>query len=111
MGTPSPANELKLKKAIDALNYRRFLCITDASRHFNVDYDLLRARRKGRKTNYTRGGKNKKLVDKEEAILILYYERCIKVGRPLERPYIVAAANTILRAAGKKPVSKPWISR
>jgi hypothetical protein len=76
-----------------------------------VNYDVLRARSKGRLPNSSRGGKNKKMADKEEETLKLYCTRCILVGDPLERKYIKAAANSILHAVGKKSVSKPWLSR
>jgi hypothetical protein len=82
-----------------------------AARHFYVNYDVLRARSKGRLPNLSRGGKNKNIADKEEETLKLYYTCCILVGDPLERKYIEAAANSILRAVGKKSVSKPWLSR
>jgi hypothetical protein len=57
------------------------------------------------------GGRNKKLAEDEEATLKLYCERCILASEPLERKHIQAAANSILRAARKKPVSKPWLTR
>jgi hypothetical protein len=74
-----------------------------------VNYDVLRARSKGRLPNLSRGGKNKKIVDKEdeEETLKLYYTRCILIGDPLERKHIKAATNSILHAVGKKSVSKP----
>ena len=82
-----------------------------ASRKHYVDYDLLRARAKGRPTNKTRGGRNKRLAKDEEATLMLYCKRYILASKPLERKHIQAAANSILRAARKKPVSKPWLTR
>ena len=82
-----------------------------AARHYNCNYDVLRARAKGIQGNWSRGGRNKRLVDEEEATLIRYCERRILTNDPPEREHIVAAANSILRAAGKKRVSKPWVSR
>ena len=51
------------------------------------------------------------LNDEEEATLVRYCERRILCNDPPERAHIVAAANTILRAAGKKHVSKQWVTR
>jgi len=82
-----------------------------AARHYDYNYDVLRARAKGIQGNWSRGGWNKRLVDEEEATLIRYCERRILVNDPLEREYIVAAMNSILQAAGKKRVFKPWVSR
>jgi hypothetical protein len=59
-----------------------------ASRKYYIEYNLLRARAKGRPTNQTRGGKNKKLAKDEEATLKLYYERCILASEPLEQKHI-----------------------
>jgi hypothetical protein len=69
------------------------------------------ARSYGRPTNHIKGGQNKKLTEEEDQSLRRYYERCIITGDPPERYYIKAAANSICRTAGKKPVSKPWLIR
>ena len=55
-----------------------------ASKKHCVDYNLLRARAKGRLTNQTRGGRNKKLAKDEEATLKLYCKRCILASKPLK---------------------------
>jgi len=78
-----------------------------ASKKHCVDYNLLRARAKGRLTNQTRGGRNKKLAKDEEATLKLYCKRCILASKPLKRKHIQVAANSILRVARKKLVFKP----
>ncbi|KAH9210537.1 hypothetical protein DL95DRAFT_307853 [Leptodontidium sp. 2 PMI_412] len=59
----------------------------------------------------SRGGVNKRLDDAEEATLVLYCWRLIMLGDNPGRKDIEAAANSILRAAGKKKVSKPWLTR
>ena len=41
----------------------------------------------------------------------LYCERFIMTGCPPERSHSNAAANSILRAIGQRPVSRPWLSR
>ena len=66
---------------------------------------------KGRKPNSSRGGKNKRLDDAEEATLVLYCQRLIMLRDNPGRRDIEAAANSILRAAGKRKVSKPWLTR
>jgi hypothetical protein len=54
-----------------------------------------------------RGGGNKRLDSTKDKALKLYYKRCILVGTNLERGHIKAAANSILRIAGKPLVLKP----
>jgi len=58
-----------------------------SGKHY-IKYNLLQARAKGRPTNQTRGGKNKKLAKDEEATLKLYCKRCILASKPLERKHI-----------------------
>jgi hypothetical protein len=59
------------------------------------------ARSKGRFPNSARRGRNKRLNSAEEAALKLYCKRCILASANPERRHIEAAANSILRAAGK----------
>jgi hypothetical protein len=72
---------------------------------------VLCARAKGIQGNWSKGGKNKRLIGEEEATLVCYCERRILANDPPEREHITAAANSILRAAGKKHVSKQWVTR
>ena len=111
MGTPSTDEERRIQLAIEAVREGTFPNWRQAARHYYVNYDVLRNRAKGRKTNHSRGGRNKKLADDEEATLKRYCERCILAGEPPEKKHIEAAANSILRAAGKRRVSKSWLSR
>ncbi len=104
MPTLSKDHETRIQNAIEATNNGRFPNLK-AAHHYYYNYDVACARRRGRKGNTSRGGNNKKLTDTEEATLVLYCERCILVGQDPEKQHIKAAANTILRAAAKKPVS------
>ena len=111
MPTPSAADEQRVQKAIRDVRAGILPNWAVAARKHCINYDLLRARAKGRPTNHIRGGQNKKLASDEEVTLKLYCERCILVGEPPERKHIKAAANSILCTVGKKPVSKAWITR
>jgi hypothetical protein len=77
-----------------------------ATRHYGYNYDVTRARAKRIQGNWLKGGKNKRLNNKEEATLVQYYKRRILYNNPPECPHIVAAANIILQATGKKHVLK-----
>ncbi|KAH9205267.1 hypothetical protein DL95DRAFT_491851 [Leptodontidium sp. 2 PMI_412] len=111
MGTPTADEEERMRKAVDDVRNSKFPNITAAARKHCVNYDVLRGRLSGRLPNSSRGGKNKKLNDDEEATLVLYYKRLILYRENPGRKEIEAAANSILRAAGKKKVSKLWLSR
>src|ERR1700683_1330240 len=106
MPTLSLDAEQRLVQAIQAKNRGDFLTWADAARHFGVSSAVLIARSKGRLPNSSRGGQNKRLDSAEDAALKLYCKRCILAGANPERQHIRAAANSILRAAGKPPVSK-----
>jgi Tc5 transposase DNA-binding domain len=108
--TPSAADERRIQKVIQEVRAGHLPNLATAARNHHVNYDLLRARAKGRPTNHSKGGQNKKLASDEEATLRLYCERCILAGEPPERKHIKAAANSILRTVGIKSVSKPWVS-
>ena len=84
----------------------RFPNIAMATRHYGYNYDVTRARAKRIQGNWLKGGKNKRLNNKEEATLVRYCEHRILYNDPPKHPHIVATANTILRAMGKKHVSK-----
>ena len=111
MSTPSAADEQRVQKAIRDVRAGILPNWAVAARKHCINYDLLWARAKGRPTNHIRGGRNKKLASDEEVTLKLYCEWCILAGEPPERKHIKAAANSILRTVGKKPVSKAWITR
>jgi hypothetical protein len=106
MPTSSADIENRIQLAIEAV--REGTCTTwkAAAKHFYLDYDLLLQRSHRRPTNYSRGGQNKKLLEKENRSLRQYYERCILTGDPPKRKHIQAATNSICRAVGKKPVTK-----
>ncbi|PVH69795.1 hypothetical protein DL98DRAFT_438275, partial [Cadophora sp. DSE1049] len=111
MGTPTADEEERMRKAIEEVRNKRFSSIYAAAKKWCVNYDIMRGRMKGRKPNSSRGGRNKRLDDAEEATLVLYCQRLIKLGDNPGRKDIEAAANSILRAAGKRKVSKPWLTR
>jgi hypothetical protein len=95
MPTISPEEEAKLAVAMRDIISSKFPTVASASRFHRVDYDLLRARMRGRLGNHTRGGQNKTLFEDQDAALKLYCERCILLGFPPERRHIKAAANSI----------------
>ena len=111
MPTPSAGIEKRLQQAIKAVRTGQINTFPQAAKHYYVDYDLLIARSHGRPTNHIKGGQNKKLTEEEDQSLRRYCERCIIAGDPPERYHIKAAANSICCATGKKPVSKPWLTR
>lgn len=111
MPTLNSDEEERIAMALRDKEKSRFKTWKDASRYYYVNYDVLRVRAKGRKGNASKEGRNRRLNTEQEAVLKLYCERCILTGHPPERAHINAAANSILRAIGKPPVSKPWLSR
>ena len=111
MGTPSPDEERRIQQAILAKNSGKFLTWAAAAREYYVHTPILIARAKGRPTNASREGHNTRLNSAQEAALKLYCERCILAGLNPERKHIEGAANSILRAVGEPPVSKPWLTR
>ena len=110
MPTITDKEEVLISRALQGVRSSKFPNYAITA-HYACNYDVLGARAKGIQGNWSRGGKNKRLADEEEATLVRYYERRILANDPLEREHIVAATNSILRTAGKKRVSKPWISR
>jgi Tc5 transposase DNA-binding domain len=100
-----------MQQAIKGFQQGKFRSMKAATQHYNVSYDVTRARARGVPTKHTVGGKNKRLSDAQDTVLKRYCERCILAGAPPERKHIVGAANSILRAAGQPPVSKPWTTR
>ncbi len=111
MPTPSASDEIRLERALHAVETGLQPNLAASARHYNCNYDLLRARQRGRGTNHTRGGHNTALDEEQEESLELYCKRLILMGEPPERRHIEKAANTILRAKDKHPVSKAWITR
>jgi hypothetical protein len=111
MPTPSEDTERRMVQAIQAKNKGDFLTWVDAVRHFGVNSAVLIARSKGRLPNVSRRGRNNRLDSAKDEALKLYYKRCILAGTNPERRYIKAAANSILRTAGKPLVLKPWLTR
>jgi hypothetical protein len=107
MPTITPEEETLIQWALKGVRDGKFPNFKVVSRHYKCNHDVLRTRAKGIQGNWSRGGKNKRLIGEEEAALIHYYKRRILYNDPLDREYIVATANSILRAAGKKRVSKP----
>jgi hypothetical protein len=111
MPTITPEEEALIQRALKGVRDGKFPNMKVAARYYDCNYDVLRARAKGTQGNWSKGGKNKRLISEEEATLVRYCERCILVNDPLEREHITAAANSILRAAGKKHVLKQWVTR
>jgi hypothetical protein len=111
MPTITPDEEALIQRALKGVREGKFPNMAFAARQLGCNYDVLRARAKGIQGNWSRGGRNKRLVDEEEATLIRYCERRILTNDPPEREHITAAANSILRASEKKRVSKQWVTR
>ena len=111
MVTLSAEEESRIQQAILAIQRGQFTSWRAAARHYLVRYRVLIARAKGRPPNTSRGGRNTRLNDAQDAALKLYCERCIKAGLNPERQHIRAAANSILYTVGEPPVSKPWLTR
>jgi len=107
----TPEEETLIQRALQGVREGRFPYYAAASRHYDYNYDVLRARARGIQGNWSRGGRNKRLNNEEEATLVRYCERRILCNDPLEHAYIIAAANIILWATGKKHVLKQWVTR
>ena len=88
MPTPSAADERRIQKAIQEVRAGHLPNLATAARNHHVNYDLLRARAKGRPTNHSKGGENKKLASDEEVTLRLYCERCILAGEQIGRAHV-----------------------
>ena len=111
MVTLSAEEESQIQQAILAMQKGQFTSWRAAARQYIVRYRVLIVHAKGRPPNTSRGGQNTHLNDAQDAALKLYCKRYIKVGLNPERQHIRAAANSILRAVGEPPVSKPWLTR
>ena len=100
-----------MQLAVQAVRDGKYTTFKEAAAKFYVPYNLTLQRSHGRATNHSRGGNNKKFSEEEDQALIRYCEQCILTGDPSEKRHIKAAANSIARAAGKTPVSDPWLTR
>jgi hypothetical protein len=100
-----------MRQAIESFQKGKFRTLKAAAQHYTVKYDVTCARARGVPTKHSVGGRNKRLTDAEDTVLKRYCEQCILMGAPPKRNHIVEAANSILRAVGQPPVSRPWISR
>ena len=96
MPTITLEEEALIQRALQGIREGRFPNIAMATRYYGCNYDVTRARAKGIQGNQLKGGKNKRLNNEEEAILVRYCEHRILYNDPPKRPYIIAAANTIL---------------
>ena len=96
MPTITPEEEALIQRALKGVRDGKFPNFKVASRDYECNYDVLRARAKGIQGNWSRGGKNKRLIGEEEEALVRYCERRILCNDPLEREHIIAAANSIL---------------
>jgi len=70
MPTITPEEETLIQKALQSVREGRFPHYAAASRHYDCNYDVLHARAHGIQGNWSRGGRNKRLNDKEEATLV-----------------------------------------
>jgi hypothetical protein len=66
-------DEARIRRALHDLTIGRFPTMRAAAKHYFVNYDILRARRRGIQSNHSHGGQNKALSDGEEAV-----ERCVR---------------------------------
>jgi hypothetical protein len=72
MPTITPEEEALIQRALKGVRDGRFPNMAIAARHFDCNYDVLRARSRGIQGNWSKGGKNKRLVDEEVGMRILY---------------------------------------
>jgi hypothetical protein len=75
MPTITPEEEALIQWALQGVRDGKFPNMLIVARYYDCNYDVLRARAKGIQGNWSRGGRNKRLVDEEEATLIRYCER------------------------------------
>jgi hypothetical protein len=111
MPTITPEEEALIQRALKGVRDGKYSNLAFAACQNGCNYNVLYARFKGIQGNWLKGGKNKRLADEEEATLVCYYKRRILANDPLEREHITAAANSILRATGKKRVLKQWVTQ
>jgi hypothetical protein len=70
MPTITLEEEALIQRALQGIREGRFPNIAMATRHYGCNYDVTRARAKGIQGNWSKGGKNKRLNNKEEATLV-----------------------------------------
>ena len=75
MPTITLEEETLIQQALQGVRNGKFPNFSIAARHYGCNYDVLHAWSRGIQGNWLKGGKNKRLVDEEEATLIRYYER------------------------------------
>jgi hypothetical protein len=87
MPTITPEEEALIQRALQGIREGRFPNVAMATRHYGCNYDVTRARAKGIQGNWSKGGKNKRLNNEEEATLVRYCERRILCNDPPKRPH------------------------
>jgi hypothetical protein len=80
MSTITLKEEALILQALKGVRDSKYFNFTFTARQLKCDYDVLRARSKGIKGNWSKRGKNKRLVDEEKATLIRYYKRRIFIN-------------------------------
>jgi hypothetical protein len=117
MQTPSK-KETDIQKALSAYNEKKKSeanpNVAKIAKEFNVDYQRLYARIRGRSSYKERRVSNKRLDDTQEALLLEYINEFDSLMASLDAPRIQIAAQDILNCrfneddSTPKPLSKMW---
>jgi DDE superfamily endonuclease len=108
-----PFEESRLAEAVAALKKNPNQKLTVVARHFLVGYDKLKRRVKGKPSQATKGGHNKRLNANQEDGLKRYLSYLIRIGANPGQRKLRHAADRILIASGDTGlgVSKSWAKR
>ena len=85
--------ERRIANAIKALKDGEYTSVLQAHRDFNVPYQKLLARYKGRPSTNHLGGLNKLLDGAQEQALLQYIDRCNELGCQCDHKQIERGAN------------------
>ena len=112
----SPTNqeiEERIINAIHALSDQSRPNIAAAAREFDVPYQRLKARFKGRKSLFEREPNGRRLNPDHESALSRWIDYNDELGLPLKRPQIIAAATSILKLfdPSAPPPGPKWLKR
>jgi hypothetical protein len=105
--------EERIIEAICALSDQSRPNISTAAREFDVPYQRLYARWKGRKSLFERESNGRRLDPVQESALCRWINYNDELGLPLKRPQIIAAATTILKLSDPStpPLGEKWLKR
>ncbi|KAJ5112092.1 hypothetical protein N7532_000137 [Penicillium argentinense] len=102
-----------IEKALEKLHTQSRPNISKVAREFDVPYQRLRSRYRGKKSLFEREPNGRKLDPAQEKALCGWIDYNDSLGVPVKRTQIVAAATSILKLANPSspPLSEKWLKR